>query len=90
MSISNKDCSIMVDWNMDKKIVMGPYYKYHEENDWISNSCNVIGEVRMIEGILCHAVNDIEYFDEEQYDYSRQKDVNSRKVIRWESIDSTQ
>jgi len=76
-------------YDMTKKIVMGPYHKYNENSPWFSHSCNIIGEVRIIEGILCHAVDDIEKFDE-QYDPCSQRDINSRNVIRWEPYDSTQ
>ena len=75
--------------DMTKKIVMGPYYKYHEEDNWFSERGNV-GEVRVIEDVLCYAVLDIEYYDEQRYDLAKQEYKDSQKVIRWEPYDCTQ
>ena len=76
-------------YDMTKKIVMGPYYKYNEDSPWFSYSSGV-GEVRVIEGVLCHAVNDIEYYDEEEYDVCSQRKIDSRKVTRWEKVGAHQ
>ncbi len=75
-------------YDMTKKIVMGPYYKYDENSDWFSLSAG-LGEVRVIEGMLCHAVQDIEEL-EEQYDVYSNQNITSRNVYRWVKYDSTQ
>ena len=77
------------DLDMTKKIVMGSYYKYEEEDDWFSHHAGT-GEVRVIEGILCYAVPDIEYFEQDEYDACTQTERSSRRVIRWVRYDSTQ
>lgn len=72
--------------DMTKKIIMGPYFKYEENSFWFSYQ-GAVGEVRVIEGKLCHAVQDIEIFDE-QYDVYSNKNITSRKVIKWERVGS--
>jgi hypothetical protein len=74
------------DYDMEKKIVMGPYYKYSEETEWYSHRVDPVGIVRVIENKLCHAVNDIEYFEQDQYDVCTQTERSSRKVTRWEPV----
>ena len=71
-----------------KRIVMGEYYKYEEDSDWFSHA-GTVGEVRVIEGILCHAVTDIEYYDEPVFNPCNNTEVDSKKVIRWEPYDCT-
>lgn len=68
--------------DMTKKIVMGPYYKYDEQDEWFSDT-GYIGEVRVIEDILCYAVQDIEYFDEERYDIFTHTNQSYKKVMKW-------
>ena len=71
-------------YDMTKKIVMGPYYKYEENSPWFSHHGEV-GEVKMIDGHLCHAVSDLELFEEE-YDITIRDVRNSRRVIRWDKV----
>ncbi len=73
-------------YDMTKRIVMGPYFKYEENSIWFSNSCNEQGEVRVIEGILCHAVNDIEILDNPEYDMAYRTETTSRRVVRWQPV----
>jgi len=73
---------------MIKMITMGPYFKYEEEEDWMTpapgqGEVNEEGVVRVIEGVLCHAVVDVVYLDEDEYIFSRNETVSSKRVLRW-------
>ena len=79
-----------VNCEMTKKIVMGPYFKYDEEDDWMSRENVIEGTVRIIEDALCYAVYTRLELDNSEYDPCSIKERTYKDVIVWEFYDSAE